>query len=371
MTDDYSRGFKLRILDRYLLKEFLKYFFGAMVALLVIIIVSEIFELMDVMINNKVHFLIAGAYFFYQLPYWITQVSPVACLMGILFSLGNLVRSNELTAMKASGLNLYRIIAPILFFAFFISILFIVLNETIVPYTTQKAQYYRFQGIYLRPPDSKVSREDVTLYGSNRQIYKMRVFDGQDNSMKEVFIDKFRKDATLESRLYAKKAIWENGQWLFYDGIWREFDSTGKNITKTEKFEQKFIFTGEIPQDFAKSEKIPSEMNMQELKERIKKLENNGLSSHQEKVDLYMKIAFPFANFIILLLGIPFALSGTHGKKVIGIGTAILISFAYWGLLQVSRSLGSNNILGPWIAAWIVNIIFFIIASVLIIKIKK
>ncbi len=361
----------MRILDRYILKEFLKYFLGAISTLIVIIIVAEIFELMDIIVSNNVPFLIAGGYFVYQIPYWITQVSPVACLIGVLFSLGYFVYYNELTAMKASGLNLYRIIAPLVLFAFFISIFFIIINETVVPYTSQKAQKFRHEGIYLRPSDSKIKRENIILHGSNRQIYKIKVFNGEDNSMREVFIDTFTKESILKSRLYAKRAIWKNGQWIFYEGVWRAFDKSGKNIIKTEKFDTKSLFTGEIPQDFAKTEKKSSEMNYKKLQEHIKKLENNGFTANREKVDLHMKLAFPFANLIILLLGVPFALFTRHSRKAIGIGIAILISFIYWGLMEIGHALGNNGVLYPWVSAWIVNITFFILAGILILKVKK
>ncbi len=360
----------MRILDRYILKEFLKYFLGAIFSLLVIIIIAEIFELMDIILINKVLFTVAGGYFLYQVPYWITQVAPVACLIGVLFSIGQLVHYNELTAMKASGLNLFRIIIPLILFGLFTSLFFIFINDTVVPYSSQKAQKFRQEGIYLRPPDSQITRENIIFYGSNRQIYKIKLFNGKDNTMQEIFIDKFNNNSVLTSRLYSKMAVWKNGQWIFYNGIFREFDQNG-NISKTEKFNEKTIWTGEIPQDFAKIEKKTSEMNYKELKKYIKKLENNGFISHREKVDLYMKIAFPFANFIILLLGIPFAFFGGHSKKAIGIGIAILISFSYWGLIEIGHALGSNGILHPFLAAWIVNIIFFIIAGILIFKVKK
>ena len=85
----------MRILDRYILKGFLKYFLGAILTLLVIIIVAEIFELMDIILTNKVPLLTASGYFIYQIPLWITQISPVACLIGVLFSLGQIVKNNE------------------------------------------------------------------------------------------------------------------------------------------------------------------------------------------------------------------------------------------------------------------------------------
>ncbi|MFH1783636.1 MAG: LPS export ABC transporter permease LptG [bacterium] len=361
----------MRILDRYILKEFLKYFLGAIVTLLVIIIVADIFELMDVIFTNKVPILTASGYFVYQIPLWITQVSPVACLIGVLFSLGQIVKNNELTAMKASGMHLYRIVAPLIIFALFISFFFILINETVVPYTTSKAQRYRQEGIYLRPPDSKVTRENITLYGSNRQIYRIDGFNGKNNSMHGIFIDTFSKDSILKSTLYAKRALWKHGQWLFSEGVIRKFDKTGKNEISVEKFYEKSLFTGEIPGDFAKSERKPSEMNYRELKNYIKKLEDNGFKAHRAKVDLHMKLSFPFANFIILILGIPFALFGGHTKKALGVGIAIVVSFTYWGLMNIGHALGSNGKLTPLVAAWIVNILFLTFAGVLFLKSNK
>jgi len=110
--------------------------------------------------------------------------------------------------------------------------------------------------------------------------------------------------------------------------------------------------------DFAQIPKAPDVMNFVELRGYIQRLREGGHEVGKYLVDLYAKLAFPFAHLIMALVGIPFALSSPRGGRLIGVGLCILLGLSYFLAHAAAVALARAEILPPIVAAWAANILF-------------
>lgn len=361
----------MRILTRYILNEFLRPFFLGVAAFASLLIISELFYQRVKWVDMGTPLLVCAEYLFWRTPEWLIQTLPVAVLLATLFSLGGLVRHNELTAMKASGISLYRILSPLLVFCLFLVMGSLLFSEVIVPYANQRVDYIYNVKVKHRKIRNYQQQDNLVIAGEQGRMYTIKHLDGEKKLMKEVSVDQFDKNSALINQIYAKKVVWKDDYWIFYDGIVRQFYQNEKGTIREEKFKERVIYLPERLDHFFRKQKKPGEMNYFELKNYIAKLTKNGIPAIREKVALHSKISFPFSSFIILLIGIPFALQTSKSGKVKGFAFSLLICFFYWQMFSVGKAIGENHVLPPVLAAWFANIIFGILGLALISKVHK
>ncbi len=361
----------MRILTRYILNEFLKPFLLGVVAFVFLLVISELFVQLDKWIDLKTPFLVCAEYLFWRTPEWLVRICPVAVLLATLFSLAGLARHNELTAMNASGISSYRIVLPLLLLCLVLVLGSLLFSEIIVPYANQRVDYIYNVKVKHREIRDYQQQDNLVIAGEKGRMYSIKHLDGRKKLMEEVSVDQFNKNFAMINQIYAKKVIWKGNYWIFYDGVFRQFHHEGTTTIKEERFKERIFYLPERLDHFYRRQKRPNEMNYFELSNHIAKLTKNGIPAIREKVELYSKVSFPFSCFIIMLIGIPFALQTSKSGKVMGFAMSLFISFFYWGMFSVGKAIGENRILPPASAAWFANIIFGIFGLVLISKIRK
>jgi len=361
----------MRILTRYILSEFLKPFLLGLAAFLSLLIISELFVQLERWIELKTPLLVCLEYLFWRTPEWLVRTSPVAVLLGTLFSLGGLARNNELTAMKASGISLFRIVLPLLVLCLLLVSGSLLFSEVIVPFANQRVDYTYNAKVMHREIRNYQKQENLVIAGEEGRMYTIKYLNGEKKLMEGVSVDQFNRNFDLISQIHATKAVWKGNYWIFYDGILRQFYYGEKREIKEEKFKERVFHLPERLDHFSRRQEKPGEMNYLELRSYVTKLTRNGIPAIQEKVALYSKISFPFSCFIIMLVGIPFAIETSRSGKVIGFTLSIFVCFLYWGMFSVGKAIGENRVLPPVLAAWFANIIFGILALGLISRIHK
>jgi lipopolysaccharide export system permease protein len=345
-----------RILDRYLGGEFLKMWLAALSAFIVIFLVVNLFEKISKFLEYNVPFAVIAKYYVFMLPYIVKWMNPIAVLLGVLFSLGGLSRNLELTAMTAAGVSLRRIIAPLLALSLGISAAVFIFGETVVPYANKRME--EIETVYIKrlPSLKTIRRINLAYRGREGRFYYIRVFDGIRNQMRDVRVMEKSPDGELSRLIVAEQALWRNGRWQFRDGSIRTFRKNG-DISVTY-FDKKYLDVPERPEDFMREDKTAEAMKFQELMVNIGNLESSGVDATNERVELYLKIAVPLANFVVILLGAPLALQGRRSGLAYGFGLAVLLGFLLWGALAVGRAYGQNGTLHPVVAAFLPDAAF-------------
>jgi len=362
--DMRSKGLSgMRILSRYIAREFLKFLFLWVASFFLIFFVVELLERINVIIVNQAPVYLVLEYFLYTFPLFVSQVLPFATLLAALITLGVLARNNEIVAMKAHGVSTYRIMVPLLVLAASVTAFIFLCNETIVPYAARKAHY--IWSVKVKKEEERAFFElNKIWYRGEDVIYNIRLLEPKHNLLKGVTIYYFDDLFNLRQRVDAHEARWNGDGWTFYQVAVRSFLPGGE--VSTETYEQRDIPLPERPEDFKKGMKDPEEMTYRELKGYVEKLRSEGYDPTRYVVDLHKKVAFPFLTLIMVLMGGPLALAASHGRGggiAQGVGISIVIGFVYWMAFAISVAMGHAGTFPPLIAAWAPNVFFGLVGG--------
>ena len=358
----------MKILDRYILRRFLAVLFFALFAFICIFLIVDSIERLDVYIDEKVPTTVVFKLYLFYLPYIIVLALPIAMLLAALFSVGNMARQNEIVAMSASGISLYRTLAPLFLLAFFISVGAYFFGEYVLPQASSSRANLIDQYIEKKREAWRKRINNVYMRDSQNRLIGMRSFDAVHNTGNTVSIRRF-EGLNLVYRLDSRKMVWEDSLWVLYDGVERTFDQ-GQEIVSA--FDRQILKDENLlPQDFAKVLKKPEEMSFQELTAFIEEVRLNGGDENHWLVDLYLKISIPFANFIIVLFGASLASPKRRSGGAAGFGISLVICFVYFGLIKTCQSFGQNGVLPPMFAAWFANGFFAVWGVLILLRTQK
>jgi len=358
----------MKILDRYILKQFVFNLFFCFLAFSVLFIVVDLIEKIDKFIDRDVSYAIIFKFYLYSIPHIFVWSLPVAILLASMFSFGQMAHYNEITVIKASGISLYRIMLAPLVASMIISIFSFYLSETIVPLSNRIRLDLKRVYLERRKPSIQQHRNNIYLRSGMDTRIVIGYFDGSQNTAHKVTVQKIQDNSILE-RYDAEKMVWEENNWFLKNGTARIFESNGEVLNQFKKIKREdFTFN---PEDLIKVQKRPEELNFQELMEFVHKLRTTGGEVNKWLVELHLKIAFPFANFIIVLFGIPLASNKRRSGAAVSFALSFLICFIYIGFIQVGKAIGYQGLLPPMLAAWISNLVFGVLALVLLIRVRK
>ena len=354
-----------RIHDRYLLRQFIRIFLISIVSFTLVYVTIDTFEEIDNFIDHEASILNIVRYYVYSLPFMLTYIIPVSMLLGTIFSMGIMARRNELTAFIASGLSLIRIARPILITAVLVTVFSIFFNDVIVTSATIKRKEVKRYDIEGRARSNPLLKENFHYLGENGYVYLAARYNHQTKTLFEVVLQQFSGN-TLTRRIDARSAKWINEQWVFNTGFERVFESRSETVHAFTRLSMPEL--RESPDNFVEKEVDPENMNLRELRAYINKVRKGGGNVERHLTDLYGKFAYPIAGSIFVLLGIAFATGKRKQSIATGFGLTLLISFIYYGVLQVGQTLGYNGRLPPLLAAEMGNLLFLIIAAGLLVR---
>lgn len=346
-----------RILQRYVVREYLKTFALSLSSLILIYVVVLFFQKMAHFTKYQAPFYVIFEYLLLKVPDVIFQRTlPYAVLLATLLTLGALSRHSEITAMKAGGVSLYRITFPLLFIAFLFSICSFLGNEYLVPYANQRTQYLL---------DVKVQKDDSLGFFKNNKIWyrtdpyilNIQLLDSQKKVLEGLTLYQFDNRFRCIQRIDAREAKWIDGKWKFYNGTTRDFDESGS--IRTTPFKDMDIPLSESWESIQNVEQRSEQMSYMELWTYIQKIQSSGYDSTRYLVDLYSKLSYPFLSLIMVLIGVPFALkTGRSGGVALNIGISVMIGFVYGIIFYIFLSFGKSGILSPFLSSWIPTLLF-------------
>jgi lipopolysaccharide export system permease protein len=348
-----------QLLDLYVLRSFFYYFVLLTVGFILLFEVFTFFDLLDDLARHRTGPLEVATYFFYLASYLFYQLAPLAALVAVLITLGVMTKNNELVAIKAGGISLYRVALPLLLAGLLLAGGLILLDDTYLPFANQRQDALRNE-IKGRPAQTYFNPNRQWIFGENAKIYNYELFDPD----RELFggLNVFELDPStfeIRRRIYAARAHWDarQGLWILESGWIRDFDH-GK-VTRYEPFladalqelnEQPSYFNREVRQSY--------QMTWWELKRYIGDLSQAGFDVARLSVQLQKKISFPLIAPIIILLAIPFSiLVGTRGA-VGGLALGVGIAIVYWAASALTEAMGAVGQLPPLMAGWAPDTIF-------------
>lgn len=348
----------MRILDRYIIKELAGPFLFGICAFSSIFIGTDVlFKMARFITEQGAAIGTVAKLFLYSLPRIIVLTFPMSMLLASLLSFGRLSGNSEIVAMKTGGISFYRLIAPVVIVAFFVSICAMFFNELVVP--AANAAYTRTVREEINKAQLTTTQDHVMIRdikdGLIQRITYARQFNAETNTMQGVDIQEFESER-LARIINAEQAKWNGKTWDLVNGIIYAVDSDG-NLERTLRFQQQVINVEKTPLEISREQKQPKEMSIKELKTHIKVREREFVSTNALQVELHQRIAIPLASLIFTLIGAPLGLQPHRSSSSIGLGLSIVIIFVYYSIMTVSTAVGQSGTLPPVLGAWLPNLL--------------
>ena len=359
----------MNLIDRYIVKQFIFTFVFGVIALCTIFVVVNLLENLDKFLDQKATFGVIAKYYVYYLPEIIKLLTPISTLIATLFTVGRLSTLNEITAMKSGGMSLYRLMLPLVLVAVILSFLQLYFNGWVVPAANEKKK--EIEQKYFSKSNTGNSIYNLYLRDTPTRNIIMQYYDAAMMQGNRVTIEDFTSETSprLLKRIEANTVTWDtnSNKWIGAQIISRDYTEKGLVTTR--------IDSGEIPislrhHDIEQLRRDPEEMNFDDLNNYIRILKLGGKDVRKQLIDYYGGWAFPFANFIVILFGVPFASVKRKGGIAIQIGAAMVIAFAYLIFTEVSKTMAYAYSLDPILSGWIANLIFLVIGLITIMRTK-
>ncbi|MFC1590686.1 LPS export ABC transporter permease LptG [Candidatus Omnitrophota bacterium] len=361
----------MKILDRYIAKSFLSALLWCVFTFTVIAVIADIFSFIDRIVKYNIPIDSIAAFYVFYLPSVLIQVIPISVLLSTIFLLSDLNKHNEIIAMRAAGISLWKVITPLLLIGLILSGMIFILNDRIVPTCSRIAQIIRKDELeqFKAHIESRKTLNNVAVYGSGNKIIFARSYDTKEKTLKDVIIHSHDRDLNLIAKTTAKEGRWNGRGWVFSDVITYTVDNSGRILGEPEFKESRLMDIEEKPSDFAKREWRPEFMSYRELSDYISNFRGAGIKALKSlEVDLHYKVSFAFISLIIILISSPFALITTRGGVIVGVGMGIAIGLIYYGAIAISVAFGKAGFLPPIVSAWLANIAFGLFGVYLINK---
>jgi len=358
----------MKKLDIYLLKKFIVNLFIAVSGWIVLFIIINMIEQVSKFIDNEATIQQFVLYYVYFIPYIISLTLPIAMLLAVLFAVSNLAQHNEIIAQLSSGISLYKILTPLFIAAFVISIGSIFFDEFVVPEANQKRLDLDRYEIRKNPRNTGKINNNINVQDTENRKMTVKYFNGRRNEGREVSFQTF-SGAVMVERIDAEKMFWRDSLWALKEARIRRFKD-GAEILE-HKSDTTIADSRIRPKNLLDVQKKPEEMSFAELTSFINELRSIGADPRKWLVERHLKIALPFANFIVILIGAPFASRKRRGGIGLSFGLSLVISFSFFILIRVGQVLGHQGTLEPFLAAWLGNLVFLTLGLFTLFSVQK
>jgi len=358
------------LLDDYVLRDFFVYLALILSTFLVLVLVFTLFELLGDILRNQVPVKIVAEYLVNVTPYLLYNVAPLVMLLAVLVTFGLMQRSNEITAIKASGTSIYRIVTPVVAASAVLAAGLFFADQFYLPHTNKRQEALHNQ-IKGKPAQTYLRPDRKWIFGEHNDIYYYQFFDPDRDQFGNITVFELdRNSFTITRRIHAERAHWADtlNRWIYEQGWDR-----GLNVSAIENFRAFEVATfsdlPENPSYFKKEIKQYSEMNYEELRRYIRDLQQSGFDVVRLRVQLHKKLSYPLVTLIMAILAIPFALSTGKKGAITGIAVALSIAVFYTVVSRLFEAMGDLSQLPPALAAWSPDLIFVLVGGYLILKV--
>jgi lipopolysaccharide export system permease protein len=350
----------MKILRDYFLKEFLGPLFLALGVLTFVMILGNLIKITDLVINKGVDVLTVSKLFIYMIPYLLTYTLPIAALTAVLLALGRLSSDNEIVAIRACGINLFSLIAPLLTVGIILSLMLVVFNDRVIPYAHFNTRKMLIEvgaknptaalepGVFI----NSFERYVLFIYKiEENKMFNVRIYEPQEGKPTRTIVAKKGEFIAIPEKNTVKLKL--------IDGTADEPDPDNPTNFYKLNFKTYFMTLNLTKAQNADTiEKKPKDMTILELTREIKKLKKEGIDPVPLITEIYEKITLAFSCFVFILLGSSLAIITRRREKSINLGIAFLIVGVYYLIFIGAEALSLQGYLPPALAMWIPNALF-------------
>ncbi len=349
----------MKLLDKYIIRKFLGTFFFSMALIILIVVVFDISEKIDDFLAKEAPLkAIVFDYYFNFIPFFLNLFSPLFTFIAVIFFTSQMATRTEIVAILSSGVSYNRLLFPYILSATVIAILSLYLNNFVIPHATKKQ--IAFEDKYIRNEYYNNDRNIHLQLSPGNYVYMER-YSSDENIGYKFSIEKFNK-GNLYYKLMAEGIRWDSikNNWIIQNYYIRYINGMNEYIKKGTTIDTTFSFT---PKEFGRKDNTVGTMDYFELNNFIDSEKLKGSDNIEVyEIEKHRRTAFPFATFVLTLIGVAIASRKIRGGIGMHIGLGIFISFAFIMFMQVTTTFAASGLVSPLIAVWIPNVLFSFLA---------
>lgn len=362
----------LPLLDAYILKEMAGPFTFGLAAFLLFWFVNIFFLAADYVINQHAPIFLVLRFLIFRLPQSTPMAFPFACLFGTLLAFGRLTADNEISALRTSGVAFARIVRTPLIFGIAMFGLSFWINEQIAPLTTDLSTRTFYQIIYRTatlPIEPQLFRRDP----QTQRVFYVGAVDPDGKTMHDVMIFQPEVNSGFREVTAADTGTIEDSVLVLRKAVETRFKANGQvDGVVTAADVRVGLPLGETSQSFFSStSNDPYTMNTKQLGDQIKVMRETGQGGPALgllRITLAQKFAYPFASFIAVLIALPLAVRFGKKGRTLGIALSVVVLFVYYAISAITAAFGRNDVINPYLAAWIPNLLMGSAGAALIVR---
>lgn len=356
---------RVRILDLYVIREFLRLFLLFVIGAPVLFILGDVAENLDKLMDRGLSLGEIALSYLYQSPLFVLYSFPIAALIASVFTVNRMTGHSEVAAAKAGGISFYRLFAPLPLLGIVLTIAGLGVSE-LVPITHRK--HVELTGSSKRHVDH---RSDFVYRTRDGRVLAIRRLDARYGMIDGLSIEREGDETTTPSiNITANRAEYEGGQgWTLYNGYQRLF--LADDVERSVEFERmRLPGLTETPDQLLARPKDPEEMGYAELGEFIDIIQRSGGEPLELMVERAQKIAIPVATLVIILFAVPLATSSQRGGSAYGVGVSLGITIFYLMFFRVAGAAGESGAISPTLAAWVPNLLVLAAAMAIMTRVR-
>lgn len=360
-----------------MIKHFDRYIFRRLftITLFVLVILIFIFIMIDFSENSD-DFTDRGAtlaeiwgdYYLNYIPEMVRLVIPVAVFAACLFLTGQLSERLEITALKAAGASLYRLIMPYIAFAIFAAVTISVLDAYVIP--TSNKERIAFEERYIKQKSERLDRNDIFRELSNNSVLQVNYFDTKQNTAYKVRLYEF------DSLKLVRSLTATNMTWREEEQEWRMVSIREQIYGDSTLVDDRIVnidtVLSVLPQDLSRTTSDVYQLTYAQARDYITSIERSGAGGvNIPKVQFYGRLAYPLSIIVVMIVGFSIAAVRRRGGKGIYIAMGLTISYLYLAFMKIVEPFGAHGSISPEIAASLPHVFFFLVGIVMLIRARK
>lgn len=339
----------------------------------------SLFARLDELQEAKLHLLDVMELCVAWTPECLVTVLPIGLLLALLYTLTHHARHNEITALRAAGVSLWRLCVPYFFVGFVASVALFALNEIAVPRSTDWAD--QILNRYVHKADNVQNQFHGFANARANRVWFFNEYHPKTEEMSgSIVVNWTYRDASIR-KLYADRAVYSNPGWTFYDV--KEFEQAGETAPVVPLLQTNVLLMSNFDETPAE---IENEIQMSEYQSLHSRKLNVPLSvlweylqrhpnlPRAEAAEWWTKfagrLAEPWTCLVVVLIAIPFGVASGRRNLFVGVAGSVFICFTFFVLQQVGLALGAGGYMPAWLAAWLPNFAFAVTGLALTLRVR-
>ncbi len=361
----------MKTFDLHIIRRFLSGAVLLIVGLIVFFIVLHYVEYIDDFFDRgatmrQVFFV----YYLNYIPDIVRLTSPLALFLSCVYLTGKLAQELQLVALQTSGVSLYRLLWPYFITALVFTGAMFWFNGWVVPKTNTVV--LEFENTYLKSGSRQFDVTEIHRQNRPGSYITVGYYDRTAQIAHRVSLQEFVNESHLKKRIDAQRMEWVDSLsvWRMHDAVIRNFSPEGIETRADAPSIDTLLQV--YPRDFARTERDVESMSIPAAKAYVAALERSGVNNiGRTRVEYYAKFAYPFANLILVLIGVPLAAVRRRGGQAVQIGLGLFAAFGYLAVMKLAEPFGYSGEFSPALTAWLPHLVFLGVALILLLRVRK